>query len=121
MATGANRQLERRAYDLAREAMLTQVRFVGAHQDCLAAIYALHHNVAEQYIPQLEGQGISIVHYRSVLEGIKEKYASSPYIEVLERSIAESEAFNRVLDGMTEVSYPDLELVDIMGVKHKLG
>jgi hypothetical protein len=83
VATGVNRQLERRAYDLAREAMLTQVRFVGAHQDCLAAIYALHHNVAEQYIPQLEGQGISIVHYRSVLEGIKEKYASSPYIEVL--------------------------------------
>lgn len=121
VATGANRQLERRAYDLAREAMLTQVRFVGAHQDCLAAIYALHHNVAEQYIPQLEGQGISIVHYRSVLEGIKEKYASSPYIEVLERSIAESEAFNRVLDGMTEVSYPDLELVDVMGVKHKLS
>ena len=121
VATGANRQLERRAYDLAREAMLTQVRFVGAHQDCLAAIYALHHNVAEQYIPQLEGQGISIVYYRSVLEGIKEKYASSPYIEVLERSIAESEAFNRVLDGMTEVSYPDLELVDVMGVKHKLS
>lgn len=121
VATGANRQLERRAYDLAREAMLTQVRFVGAHQDCLAAIYALHHNVAEQYIPQLEGQGISIVHYRSVLEGIKEKYASSPYIEVLERSIAESEAFNRVLDGMTEVSYPDLELVDVMGVKHRLS
>ena len=121
VATGANRQLERRAYDLAREAILTQVRFVGAHQDCLAAIYALHHNVAEQYIPQLEGQGISIVHYRSVLEGIKEKYASSPYIEVLERSIAESEAFNRVLDGMTEVSYPDLELVDVMGVKHKLS
>lgn len=121
VATGANRQLERRAYDLAREAMLTQVRFVGAHQDCLAAIYALHHNVAEQYIPQLEGQGISIVHYRSVLEGVKEKYASSPYIEVLERSIAESEAFNRVLDGMTEVSYPDLELVDVMGVKHKLS
>jgi peroxiredoxin len=113
--------LERRAYDLAREAMLAQMRFVGSNQESLAAIYALRHHVAEQYIPQLDGQGISIVHYRSVLEGIKSKYPTSPYIAVLERNIAESEAFARVLGDVKEVSYPDLELTDIYGKKHTLS
>lgn len=119
--SGSNRKLERRAYELACKAMHTQMNFVGAHQDCLASIYALRHHVAEQYIPQLDGQGISIVHYRSVLEGIKAKYPTSPYIAILERNIADSEAFNRVLEGVTEVSYPDLELIDIYGNKHTLS
>ena len=120
-ATGNNRQLELRAYELAREAMLKQMRFVGSHQDCIASIYALHHRVAEQYIPQLEGQGINIVHYNSVLEGVKGKYPTSPYVDILERKIEESEAFARVLEGVQEVSYPDLELMDICGTKHKLS
>ena len=101
--------------------MLAQMRFVGSNQESLAAIYALRHHVAEQYIPQLDGQGISIVHYRSVLEGIKSKYPTSPYIAVLERNIAESEAFARVLGDVKEVSYPDLELTDIYGKKHTLS
>lgn len=121
VASGSNQKLERRAYDLAREAMLAQMRFVGSNQESLAAIYALRHHVAEQYIPQLDGQGISIVHYRSVLEGIKSKYPTSPYIAVLERNIAESEAFARVLGDVKEVSYPDLELTDIYGKKHTLS
>lgn len=121
LVAGSNRQLERRAYDLAREAMLSQVRFVGTYQDKLAAIYALRHSVAEQYIPQLNGQGVSIVHYRSVLEGVKSSYPTSPYIEVLERNIAEREVFARVVDNVVEVSYPDLELTDIYGTKHKLS
>ena len=119
--SGSGRQLERRAYDLAREAMLKQMRFVGSHQDCIASIYALHHKVAEQYIPQLEGQGVNIVHYNSVLEGVKAKYPTSPYVALLERKIEESEAFARVLDSVHEVSYPDLELMDICGTKHKLS
>ena len=120
-ATGNSRQLELRAYELAREAMLKQMRFVGSHQDCIASIYALHHRVAEQYIPQLEGQGINIVHYNSVLEGVKGKYPTSPYVDILERKVKESEAFARVLEGVQEVSYPDLELMDICGTKHKLS
>lgn len=113
--------LERRAYDLARNAMLAQVRFVGSHQSNLASIYALRHRVAEQYIPQLDGQGVNIVHYRSVLDGIKEAYANSPYIAILERHIADSEAFARVTDNITQINYPELELTDIYGTKHKLS
>ncbi|MBO7199346.1 MAG: redoxin domain-containing protein [Alistipes sp.] len=119
--SGRDAKLERRAYDLARNAMLAQVRFVGSHQSNLASIYALRHRVAEQYIPQLDGQGVNIVHYRSVLEGIKEAYPNSPYIAILERNIAESEAVARLIEEVAEVNYPELELTDIYGTKHKLS
>ena len=39
----------------------------------------------------------------------------------MERKVGESEAFARVLEGVHEVSYPDLELMDIRGTKHKLS
>lgn len=113
--------IERDAYDVARNAMLAQVRFVGANQDKLASIYALHHRIAEQYIPQLDGQGISIVHYRSVLEGVKTRYPDSPYIAILEREIADSETLSRLVEEAAVVPYPDLELSDITGKMHKLS
>ena len=119
--SGRDAKLERRAYDLARDAMLAQVRFVGSHQSKLASIYALRHRVAEQYIPQLGGQGVNIVHYRSVLDGVKEAYPNSPYLEILERNIADSEAFTRLVEEVEEVNYPELELTDIYGTKHKLS
>ena len=80
------------AYRLASEAIKGQVRFVGSHPGTLAAYYAMRHNVAERYIPQLDGYGITILHYRSVLEGITASYPDSPYIANLESEIAEMEA-----------------------------
>ena len=114
-------QREREAYNMARSAMLAQVRFVGSNQDRLAAIYALRYRIAEQYIPQLDGQGISIVHYRSVLEGVKTRYPDSPYIAILEREIADSETLSRLVEEAAVVPYPDLELSDITGKMHKLS
>ena len=114
-------QREREAYNMARSAMLAQVRFVGSNQDRLAAIYALRYRIAEQYIPQLDGQGISIVHYRSVLEGVKTRYPDSPYIAILEREIADSETLSRLVEEAAVVPYPDLELSNITGKMHKLS
>lgn len=114
-------QREREAYNMARSAMLAQVRFVGSNQDRLAAIYALRYRIAEQYIPQLDGQGISIVHYRSVLEGVKTRYPDSPYIAILEREVADSETLSRLVEEAAVVPYPDLELSDITGKMHKLS
>lgn len=113
--------IEREAYDVARAAMLTQVRFVGSNQDKLAAIYALHYRIAEQYIPQLDGQGVSIVHYRSVLDGVKRSYPNSPYIAVLEQYIADDETLARLVEDASLVSYPDLELSDITGKAYRLS
>ena len=112
---------EKEAYRLATEAVKSQVRFVGSHPNTLAAFYALRHNVAERYIPQLDGYGINILHYRTVLEGITAAYPDSPYVAILEREIAEMEAMIELMESVELVSYPDIELEDMYKSKHKLS
>lgn len=112
---------EREAYLAAQQAIQAQLRFVGSHSNSLAAFYAMRHSIAEQYIPQLDGHGISVVHYRAVLEGVSEKYPESPYIAIIEREIAEVEAMIDLMGNVQVASYPDIELEDMYKVKHKLS
>lgn len=112
---------KREAYRLASEAIKSQVRFVATHPNSLAAFYAMRHNVAERYIPQLDGYGVTILHYRTVLEGITAAYPDSPYIAILESEIAHMEAMIELVDNAKLVSYPDIELEDMYKTKHKLS
>jgi peroxiredoxin len=117
----ADRYSEREAYRAAQEAMKAQVRFVGSHLQNLAALYAMRHSVAEQYIPQLDGYGITIAHYNAVLGGIRERYPDSPYIAYLEKQIADGEALQSVLNRVELADYPDIELEDMYRTKHRLA
>lgn len=112
---------KREAYKAAQEAIQSQLSFVGSHPNSLAAFYALRHNVAEQYIPQLDGYGVSVLHYRTVLDGISSKYPESPYIAILEHEIAEAEAMIELIGNVQLASYPDIELEDMYKTKHKLS
>ncbi|MBR3826624.1 MAG: redoxin domain-containing protein [Alistipes sp.] len=112
---------QREAYLAARNAIQAQVRFVGTHHDKLAAFYAMRHNIAEQYIPQLDGYGITLAHYNSVLEGIKAAYPDSPYIAIIEREIADAEALIDLGSRIEYTSYPDIELEDMYKVRHRLS
>lgn len=121
IGNGSEAYTELEAFSTAQQAMLAQVRFVGAHQSSLAAFYAMRHNIAEQYIPQLDGYGISIAHYRSVLEGIRGAYPDSPYIAILEREIEDAEALADLMSRVEVASFPDIELQDIYRTTHKLS
>lgn len=109
------------AYRAAREAIRAQVTFVGTNRDRLAAFYAMRHTVAENYIPQLDGYGISVAHIRTVIDGLKERYPDSPYIAILEADLEQREAVIRLGESVTERSYPDLELQDIYKRSHRLS
>lgn len=111
----------REAYRTAQEAMQEQVRFIGANQGSLAAFYAMRHNIAEQYIPQLDGYGVNIAHYHSVLAGLRSSYPNSPYISIIEQEIADSETLFELSNNAELISYPDIELEDIYRVKHRLS
>ena len=117
----ATRYSEVEAYRAAQEAIKAQVRFVGANQGRLAALYALRHAVAEQYIPQLDGFGVTLAHYTAVLEGVKANYPESPYIALLEREVAEQQALMDVVNSVELVSYPDVELTDMYRKGHSLS
>lgn len=117
----ATRYSEVEAYRAAQEAIKAQVRFVGANQGSLAALYALRHAVAEQYIPQLDGFGVTLAHYTAVLEGLKANYPESPYIALLEREVADQQALMDVVNSVELVSYPDIELKDMYRKSHSLS
>lgn len=117
----ATRYSEVEAYRAAQEAIKAQVRFVGANQGRLAALYALRHAVAEQYIPQLDGFGVTLAHYTSVLDGLKANYPESPYIALLEREVADQQALMDVVNSVELVSYPDIELQDMYRKSHSLS
>lgn len=117
----ATRYSEVEAYRAAQEAIKAQVRFVGANQGSLAALYALRHAVAEQYIPQLDGFGVTLAHYTAVLDGLKANYPESPYIALLEREVAEQQALMDVVNSVELVSYPDIELKDMYRKSHSLS
>lgn len=117
----ATRYSEVEAYRAAQEAIKAQVRFVGANQGRLAALYALRHAVAEQYIPQLDGFGVTLAHYTAVLDGLKANYPESPYIALLEREVAEQQALMDVVNKVELVSYPDIELKDMYRKSHSLA
>lgn len=117
----AERYSEVEAYRAAQEAITAQVRFVGSNQGKLAALYAMRHAVAEQYIPQLDGYGITMAHYSAVLNGLKANYPDSPYIANIEREIADNEALIDVINSVELASYPDIELEDMYHAKHSLA
>lgn len=119
--SGAMSEMERQAYNAACEAIQAQVRFVGTYQDRLAAFYALRHNVAEQYVPQLNGYGITLAHYTSVLDGLQRRYPDSPYIDILKKEMDEALAIAELTERVEVVGYPDIELEDIYKKKHRLS
>lgn len=113
--------LNMQAYAAAKGAMQAQVRFVGSHQNTLAAFYAARQHVVEEYVPQLEGKGISLPHIQALKEGLEQSYPDSPFIALLERDIAEAQALVDLTESIVETSYPDITLEDMYKQKHSLS
>ena len=113
--------LNAQAYAAAKEAMQAQVRFVGSNQNTLAAFYASRQRVVEEYVPMLNGKGLSLPHLQALKEGLEERYPDSPYIEVLAREIADAEAYVELAESVTELSYPDVTLDDMYKKMHSLS
>ena len=114
-------KLNQEAYKAAEEAMRVQLRFVGSHPASVAAFYASRQHVVEEYVPMLQGRGISTLHLLSIKEGLEKAYPESPYIAILEREIADVEAFVELTNNIQETSYPDIELDDMYKNMHRLS
>ena len=123
IARGGNNvvQLNMQAYIAAKDAMQAQVRFVGSHQQSLAAFYASRQHVVEEYVPMLEGKGISTPHLQALKLGLEERYPESPYIKLLEREIEEAQALALLAENVTETAYPNIVLDDMYKEKHSLS
>lgn len=114
-------KLNQEAYKAAENAMRVQLRFVGTHPSSLAAFYASRQHVAEEYVPMLSGKGLSVLHLKSLKEGLAERYPESEYIATLEREIENIEAAEQLANNIEEASYPDIELDDMYKKMHRLS
>lgn len=123
IAHGGNNvvQLNMQAYIAAKDAMQAQVRFVGSHQQSLAAFYASRQHVVEEYVPMLEGKGISTPHLQALKLGLEERYPESPYIKLLGGEIEEAQALALLAENVTETAYPNIVLDDMYKEKHSLS
>ena len=123
IARGGNNvvQLNMQAYIAAKDAMQAQVRFVGSHQQSLAAFYASRQHVVEEYVPMLEGKGISTPHLQALKLGLEERYPESPYIKLLEGEIEDAQALALLAENVTETAYPNIVLDDMYKEKHSLS
>lgn len=99
----------------------SQMRFVGAHSDKLAAIYAMRQTLPDPFDGMFAGEGITNAHRNTVMEAVGKSYPDSPYLEVLQKDIDYEEALASLADKVSYLPYPDIELPDIYGQTHKLS
>ena len=96
-----------------------QLRFIVAHKDRMAAVYALYQRIpGEQNL--FNGDG-DVVYYKTVADGIGERYPSSPYVPALRNEIARWDARINIARHITESRYPDIELPDMYGNRVRLS
>ncbi|MBQ8580983.1 MAG: redoxin domain-containing protein [Alistipes sp.] len=96
-----------------------QLRFIAENKASLAAVYAIYQRLpGDQYL----SDGVNdVIHYRSVAEALAANYPESPYLVMLRGDITRMEAAQRLVEEMTESTFPDLELSDIYGKKVRLS
>ena len=97
----------------------SQLKFIIENEGTLASLYALY-----QRQPNDEYQfsrDNDIIYYRQVAEALAKSYPQSPYTKALQADIDEYENVVALQSQIKEVGYPDLNLKDMYGKKHKLS
>ena len=96
-----------------------QLRFIVEYKDRMAAVYALYQRIpGEQSL--FNGDG-DVVYYRTVADGIEERYPSSPYVAALRSEIERWDARINIARQIVETRYPDIELPDMYGKRVRLS
>lgn len=96
-----------------------QLRFIVEHKSSLAAVYALYQRLpGDTYL--FNGDS-DVVYFRTVAEGIEQRYPESPYLQTLLGEIARMDARINLASKIRESGYPDLEMADVYGKKVRLS
>jgi len=98
------------------------VKYVMGNAGSLAVIPVLYQNFGEN-LPVF-GQATDAIHFKNVADSLERKWPESKYVKALrkeaERRFGYLELDTRI-SGAVEIGFPDIELPDIMGQKHRLS
>lgn len=97
----------------------SQLRFIVEHKENIAAVYALYQRLPNDQ--NLFNGDSDVVYYRTVADGIEQKYPESPYLGVLRSQIARMDAQLSLLSQVKEVNFPEIAMPDMLGNVQRLS
>ncbi len=114
MRRHVTREYTRSYFDIKRE----QIRFIVSNAGSLAALYGLYQRLPND--PTLfNGNPTDVVYYRVVADSLSQTQPSSPYLPSLRADISRMEGLDP--GKVQEISYPDLDMPDMYGKRHRLS
>ena len=95
------------------------MRFIVEHKENIAAVYALYQRLPNDQ--NLFNGDSDVVYYRTVADGIEQKYPNSPYLTILRSQIARMDAQLNLLAEMKTVNFPEIAMQDMYGQVQRLS
>ena len=101
------------------------IEFIVSNPGSLAALYGLYQRFPNDNT-LFNGES-DLVYYKLVADSVEANYPDSPYLKALQQQISAAEQGNSVIQmindkiAATTVRYPDVELPDMYGKKHRLS
>ena len=104
---------------LRNEIKRAQLRFIVEHKENIAAVYALYQRLPNDQI--LFNGDSDVIYYRTVADGIEQKYPESPYLTILRSQIARMDAQLNLISQMKTVNFPEIAMQDMYGDTQRLS
>ena len=112
-------ELAKQYTQLRNEIKRAQLRFIIEHKENIAAVYALYQRLPNDQ-NLFSGDG-DVIYYRTVADGIEQKYPDSPYLTILRSQIARMDAQLNLLAEMKTVNFPEIAMQDMYGNVQRLS
>ena len=112
-------ELAKQYTQLRNEIKRAQLRFIVENKENIAAVYALYQRLPNDQ--HLFNGDSDVVYYRTVADGIEQKYPNSPYLTLLRSQIARMDAQLNLLTQMKTVNFPEIAMQDMYGEVQRLS
>lgn len=104
---------------LRNEIKRAQLRFIVEHKENIAAVYALYQRLPNDQ--NLFNGDSDVIYYRTVADGIEQKYPESPYLTILRSQIARMDAQLNLISQVKTVNFPEIAMQDMYGDTQRLS
>ncbi|MBO7330970.1 MAG: AhpC/TSA family protein [Alistipes sp.] len=112
-------ELAKQYTQLRNEIKRAQLRFIIENKENIAAVYALYQRLPNDQ--HLFNGDSDVIYYRTVADGIEQKYPNSPYLTLLRSQIARMDAQLNLLTQMKTVNFPEIAMQDMYGDVQRLS
>lgn len=100
------------------------IKFIVENAKSLAGLYALYQRMPNDQI--LFNGSSDLIYFRMIADSLEVNHPTSPYLLALKKQLSSIDASQNLVgminsDTMTKINYPEIDLPDMYGNKHKLS